>query len=291
MKLHTKIILDLLRVKQWSKNLLIFAALVFGNKLLLPVLAAKVTIGFFLLSFAASALYILNDIRDYKEDRFHPDKKSRPIASGAVKKDFALGVSIILLLISLAGSFILNLQFFIVIITYVILSGLYTLKLKHVVILDVFIVAAGFVLRAIAGAFIINVEISAWLLICVSLLALFVIMAKRRYEINSLSEAAKHRKILEEYSIPFLDQMISIVTAATVIAYSLYTFLSKTGGENPYLMLTIPFVLYGILRYLYLIHQKNLGGSPELIFLKDWPMIINIIFWISSSIAIVYFIK
>ena len=250
MKLHTKIILDLLRVKQWPKNLLVFAALIFSGKLLFPILAAKVTIGFFLLSFAASALYILNDLKDCKEDRYHPDKKTRPIASGAVKTDFALAVSIILLLISLIGAFILNTQFFIVIIAYVLLSGLYTLKLKHVVILDVFIVAAGFVLRAIAGAFIINVEISAWLLICASLLALFVIMAKRRYEINVLSEAAKHRRILEEYSIPLLDQMISVVTAATVIAYSLYTFLSKTGSAHPYLMLTIPFVLYGIFRYL-----------------------------------------
>ncbi len=291
MKIYTGIILELLRAKQWAKNLLIFGAIIFAGKLLDPLSLGKVIIGFFLFSFAASALYIFNDIKDYKEDRVHPAKKSRPIASGAVTTNFAAGTSVLLLIISLSGAFLIDREFFFVLLAYSLLSFFYSLKLKHVVILDIFIVSAGFVLRAISGAYIISVEISEWLLICTSLLALFVIMGKRRYEIETLSNASKHRKILDEYSVSMLDQMISVVTAATVIAYSFYTFLSKTAGQHGLLMLTIPFVLYGIFRYLYLIHKKKLGGAPETIFLKDLPTIINILLWTASSVFIVYFIK
>jgi len=291
MKLHSKIILDLLRVKQWIKNLLVYVALVFTNNLFNQAYFIKVTIGFFLLSFAASALYILNDIKDYKEDRFHPDKKTRPIASGAVRKDFGFAISALLIIISLTGSFILEQGFFRIVLSYIILSLLYTMKLKHAVILDVFIVAALFVLRAIAGAFVINASISPWLIIVTSLLALLVIMAKRRYELSELADPSKHRKVLNEYSVSLLDEMISISAASTVIAYSLYTFTSETAAQHQYLMLTIPFVLYGIFRYLYLMHKKNLGGSPELIFLKDWPMIVNIGLCFITIVIIIYFAK
>lgn len=291
MKLHAVMFLDLLRIRQWVKNPLIYIALIFTNNLFNPALFLKVTVGFFLLSFAASAIYIINDIRDAKEDRHHPEKKYRPIASGNIAPAFAWVICMILMAIALAGSYIIDTGFFYVILTYVIMNLFYTFKLKHVVILDLFIVAAGYVLRAIAGAVIINVAISPWLLICTSLLALFVIMAKRRYEMTSLSDASKHRKILDEYSVPLIDEMTSVVTASTVIAYSLYTFTSDTASRHQYLMLTIPFVLYGIFRYLYLIHKKNLGGNPELIFLKDIPTIVNILLWVATNVVIVYFLK
>jgi 4-hydroxybenzoate polyprenyltransferase len=291
MKLHTVQFLDLLRVKQWIKNPLIYIALIFTNNLFDAGLFMKVTVGFFLLSFAASAIYIVNDINDAKEDRHHPEKKNRPIASGGISPVFAWVICLILTAIALAGSFIIDRGFFYVILIYMLMNLLYTFKLKQIVILDLFIVAAGYVLRAIAGAVIINVVISPWLLICTSLLALFVVMAKRRYEMTMLPDAARHRKILEEYSVPLIDEMTSVVTASTVIAYSLYTFTSATAARHQYLMLTIPFVLYGIFRYLYLIHKKNLGGNPELIFLKDIPTIINILLWVCANVIIVYFLK
>ncbi len=290
MKLQARVILDLLRVKQWSKNFLVYAALIFTSNLFNQLYFFKTTVAFFLLCFAASSLYIMNDISDYKEDRLHSEKKNRPIASGAVDKNFAFVLSFILMIISLAGSFALNFNFGIVIAVYLVLTTLYTIKLKHIVILDVFLLSAFYVLRAIAGAVVISVTISPWLIICTTLVTLFVAMAKRRHEL-SLPEANKHRKILDEYSVQLLDQMISVVTASTVIAYSLYTFTSETAARHNLLMLTIPFVLYGIFRYLYLMHKKNLGGSPEAVFLKDRPMIINIILYVITAIIIVYFVK
>ena len=290
MKLHAGVILDLLRVKQWTKNLLIYAALIFTNNLFNPVYFGKVTVGFFLLCFAASSLYIFNDLADYKSDKLHPQKKNRPIAADTVQKDFAWFLGILLMVISLIGSFFLNFHFFLLIIVYLAMTTSYTLSLKYVVIIDVFILSAGFVLRAIAGALVLSVSISPWLLICTFLLALFLAFAKRRNELT-IPDAHKHRKILEEYSIPLLDEMISVVTASTVIAYSLYTFTSSTAAKHNYLMLTIPFVLYGIFRYLYLVHKKNMGGSPESILLKDKPTLVNIVLFVSATIIIVYFIK
>ena len=290
MKLQAGVILNLLRVRQWPKNMLIFAALVFTNNLFNPGYFGRVLIGFFLLCFASSALYIFNDLADYKSDKLHPTKKNRPIASGAVAKDFALVLAILLLIVALTGSFFLSFNFFLLVVVYAVQTALYTAYLKHVVIVDVFILATGFVYRAIAGALVLSVNISPWLLICTMLLALFVVLAKRRNELT-IPDAHKHRKILEEYSIPLLDEMISVVTASTVIAYSLYTFTSPTAVKHNYLMLTIPFVLYGIFRYLYLVHKKNLGGSPESILLKDMPILIDVVLFIVSTIVIVYFIK
>ncbi|MBP7792026.1 MAG: decaprenyl-phosphate phosphoribosyltransferase [Candidatus Goldbacteria bacterium] len=290
MKVKIKTFFELLRVKQWIKNLLIFIALIFTNNLLNFNLFLKTVVGFILFCFAASSIYIINDIKDAEEDSHHPAKKNRPIASGKIKPSFAFLISILLLVFSLSGSFLLEKNFFIVTLIYILLSVCYTLKLKNIVILDILVVSINYVIRAIAGAAIIKVAISPWLLVCTSLLALFVILAKRRYEL-SLVSPTKHRKILEEYSIPLLDEMISITTASTISAYSLYTFTSETAAKHNYLLLTIPFVLYGIFRYLYLIHKKNLGGSPENIFLKDVPMIVNIVLWIISIIIIIYFLK
>lgn len=291
MSRSASLILELLRVKQWIKNLLVFGALIFTNSITNSQLLLKTITAFFLFSFASSALYIINDIRDKKEDKLHPEKKNRPIASGSVPVSFALALALILAVLSAVSSFLISFPFFIALVSYMLLSFSYSMKLKHIVILDVLLVASGFVIRAAAGALVINVSISPWLLICTSLLALFVVLAKRRHEITLLSDASKHRKILEEYSLPMLDQMISVVTASTVIAYSLYAFTSPTAQKHNYLMLTIPFVLYAIFRYLYLIHKKNLGGSPESVFLKDKPMIIDVLLWTISSIAIISFIK
>jgi 4-hydroxybenzoate polyprenyltransferase len=285
-----KITFELLRIRQWIKNFLIFIALIFTNNLFNFNLLLKTAAGFILLCFASSSIYIFNDIKDAKEDKYHPVKRHRPIASGKINTTFAFFISILLLIISFFGSFMLEKKFFALIVIYVLLSISYTSVLKNIVILDILIIAINYVLRAISGAIIIHVAISPWLLICTSLLALFVILAKRRYELN-LSSAVKHRKILKEYSIPLLDEMISVTTASTISAYALYTFTSETAIRHNYLLLTIPFVLYGIFRYLYLIHKKNLGGSPEYIFLKDIPTIINIVLWISSIIIIVYFVK
>ncbi|OPZ63773.1 MAG: Decaprenyl-phosphate phosphoribosyltransferase [Candidatus Aerophobetes bacterium ADurb.Bin490] len=291
MTAHVKTISDLLRVKQWIKNLLLFAALLFtGNIFTLPLLL-KVITAFFLFCFAASSLYIVNDLKDAKEDRLHPQKKNRPIASGAVGKEFAVTLAVFLALISLSSAYFLNFFFFAVLLSYMVMTSLYTVYLKHLVILDVLTVAAGFVLRPVAGAVVIDAAISPWLLVCTTLLALFVILSKRKHELVTLTDASKHRKTLAEYSPELLDQMISIVTSSTLIAYCLYTFSSSTGSNHPYMMFTIPFVLYGIFRYLYLLHKKNLGGAPELIFLKDIPMIIDISLWVISSAAIITFLK
>lgn len=284
------VLFDLLRVKQWTKNLLIYAALVFTSNLFNPIYFRSVTIGFFLLCFAASSLYIFNDLADYESDRLHPQKKNRPIAANKINKIFAAILAILLMSFSLIGAYLLNFNLFILIICYLTMTTLYTLFLKHVVIVDVFILSIGFVLRAIAGALVLSVTISPWLLICTLLLALFLALAKRRNELT-IPDAHKHRKILEEYSIPLLDEMISVVTASTVITYSLYTFNSATALKHNYLMLTIPFVLYGIFRYLYLIHKKNMGGSPEAILLKDIPIMINVILFVITTIIIVYFVK
>jgi len=286
-----RVLADLLRVKQWIKNLLIFAALLFTGNIFNPLLLLKTITAFLLFSFTASALYIMNDLKDFKEDRLHPVKKLRPIASGAVPHMYAATVAGILIFLGLLGSYFLDFSFFLTVLSYAILTTLYTYYLKHVVILDVFEVALGFILRPIAGALVIGAVISPWLLICTTLLALFVILSKRRNELTVMEDAHKHRKILAEYSVPMLDQMINIVTASTVIAYSLYTFTSDTASRHHLMMLTIPFVLYGIFRYLYLTHKKNMGGAPEQIFLKDLPMIIDAVLWVVTSAAIIMLAK
>jgi 4-hydroxybenzoate polyprenyltransferase len=291
MKKQAELISGLLRTRQWVKNLLVYVALLFTSNLFNGPFLLRVTIGFVLFSLAASSIYIINDIKDSKEDMHHPLKKNRPIASGAVSKQAAAAISAMLIIASLSGSWFLNIYFFFTILVFILMNVLYTFWLKHIVIIDVFVVAAGYVLRTVAGAFIIAALISPWLLICTTLLALFVVLSKRRYELSSITDAVKHRKILDEYSVPLLDEMMSIVTTSTIIAYSLYTFTSETASKHHYLMFTIPFVLYGIFRYLYLMHKKNLGGAPELIFLKDIPMIIDIVLWVGVSVGILYFIK
>jgi 4-hydroxybenzoate polyprenyltransferase len=277
------LIFKTMRPRQWTKNLLVFAALIFSQNLSNLPMVSDATIAFIIFCLLSGSVYTLNDLLDVKQDRTHPKKSQRPLASGKLQPPIAIVSGSILVLLSLANAFWLNTNFGFIALGYFILQIAYSTALKHIVILDVLAVSIGFVLRAIAGAEVINVPISSWLLVCTILLALFLSLGKRRHEIILLEDnAADHRKILFEYSPALLDQMISVVTASTVVAYALYTMSAETIAkfQTDNLKYTIPFVLYGIFRYLYLIHQKSEGGSPEKILLNDRPLLINIILYL-----------
>lgn len=285
------LLIESLRPKQWTKNLILFAGLVFSKSLFQVPLLLKATGGFALFCLLSGAEYLVNDLLDLEQDRAHPLKSKRPLASGRLPVSWAVGAVVVLMGVGLSSSFLLSREFGWIATTYVVLMLGYTLILKHVVILDVIIVAMGFVLRAVAGAAVIGVSISSWLLVCTTFLALFLGLGKRRHELVLLGEnATNHRKILGEYSPYLLDQMVSVVTASTVMAYALYTTAAETvekfGTRN--LIFTLPFVLYGIFRYLYLVHKKSLGGSPEQILIKDRPMILNILLYLLTVAFILY---
>lgn len=286
-----KNILISLRPKQWSKNLIIFAGIVFSHNLFNYPMLVKVLVAFGLFCLLSGSVYLINDVLDLEKDRKHPRKSRRPIASGKVSPQLAMSLAIILALSSLIFSFLLNKFFATAALSYFCLLCLYTLFLKHLVIIDVMTIALGFVLRAIAGAVVIEVAISPWLFVCTILLALFLGTSKRRHELALLEQdATNHRKILEEYNIPLLDQMIAVVTAATVVAYSLYTMSAETRSKlgTPYLALTIPLVLYGLFRYLYLIYCKQQGGSPSELLLNDKPLLICVGLWGLMIVGLVY---
>ncbi len=280
-----------LRIKQWIKNLWVFAALIFSQNVFDLPLLAKTLFAFVLFCIVSGAAYILNDILDLEEDKIHPIKSKRPLASGRLAKNHAFFAFISLVLLGLTGAYFLNINFFVVLLAYLILQVAYSSWLKHVVIIDVFLIAAGFFLRVIAGALAINVQISPWLFICTILIALFLAMSKRRHELVLLAKEAEiHRPILKEYTPQLLDQMIAVVTASTVISYCLYTVspetVSKFGTTN--LLFTVPFVLYGIFRYLYLVHQKDEGGSPEALIIRDKPLLVDLFLWIATAMLILY---
>jgi 4-hydroxybenzoate polyprenyltransferase len=276
--------IKLLRPKQWIKNSFVLAALLFAVKFFDPTYLTKAlwaTLSFCMIS---SVIYVFNDIIDMEKDRHHPKKKFRPIAAGIVTRLEAVFIIIIMLPLSILIGLKLGLPFLATILLYVINNILYTFYIKHVVILDVMSIAGGFILRVAGGALAINVMISPWILLCTLLLSLFLGFSKRRHEIITLEEdAQKHRKILDEYSVDFIDNMLSIVTATVVMSYSLYTF-----NKNIYLMITIPFVLYGIFRYQYVVYKKMEGGSPEETVVSDKPLLIDILMWIFSSLLIMY---
>jgi 4-hydroxybenzoate polyprenyltransferase len=240
----------------------------------------------------SSAHYIFNDLRDIEEDRRHPIKSNRPLASGRLKKGPAVAALVVIGAAGLALSATINTPFLLIVLGYVVLQTAYSMWLKHVVILDVFVVAAGFLIRVVAGGLAIRVEISSWLLICTILLSLFLAMGKRRHELVLLDkDASSHRPILREYNTYLLDQMISVVTASTLVAYCLYTVseetVAKFGTRN--LVFTVPFVLYGIFRYLYLIHQKAEGGTPEALIIRDKPLLADIFLWVAAAALILRF--
>lgn len=284
MRNHTWFLIFLtMRPRQWTKNLLVFAALIFSRNLFNPSMLRESVIAFVIFCLLSGSVYTLNDLLDVQQDRTHPKKSQRPLASGKLRPLTAIVSGALLVLLSLANAFWLNPGFGAIALGYFILQIAYSTLLKHVVIIDVLAVSTGFVLRAIAGAEVISVPISSWLLVCTILLALFLSLGKRRHEIILLEEnAANHRKILYEYSPGLLDQMISVVTASTVVAYALYTMSEETVTkfQTDNLKYTIPFVLYGIFRYLYLIHQRSEGGSPEKILYNDKPLLLNIILYL-----------
>ncbi|MCX6565206.1 MAG: decaprenyl-phosphate phosphoribosyltransferase [Candidatus Aminicenantes bacterium] len=285
-------ILKSLRPAQWTKNLFVFAALVFAREALIGPSLLRAIGAFAVFCILSGALYLVNDVCDLEADRLHPKKRLRPIAAGRISPRRAVAWASVLAAVALAGAFVLRPLFGAVAALYAVLMLGYSFKLKNIVILDVFLIASGFVLRVVAGGVAISVPLSSWLIICMSLLALFIAFGKRRHEIVFLeTEAPLHRPILREYSAYLLDQMISVVTASTVIAYSFYTVSEETvrkfGTSN--LILTTPFVLYGIFRYLYLVHEKGQGGSPEEMIFRDKPLAAAIILWIMAVMIILYF--
>jgi len=280
-----------LRPKQWTKNLVIFAALVFSQTAGEQTHVKLAVQAFAVFCLLSGAVYLLNDLLDYQQDRKHPIKCSRPIASGLLDRRVASVAFVLIAGISILWASLLTRTFLFAALAYFILQVAYSFKLKHTVILDVFSVAAGFVLRTIAGAEAISVEISSWLVICTMLLALFLALCKRRHEIVLLSaKAVEHRKILSEYNIPFLDQMISVVTTATVLSYALYTMSEDTVHKfhTHRLIFTVPFVLYGIFRYLYLVYRKDQGGSPDTILLTDKSLIADLLLYLVATFCILY---
>jgi 4-hydroxybenzoate polyprenyltransferase len=278
-----------LRPKQWTKNAIVFAGLVFAKKLGDPSAVLLALAAFVIFCLLSSVVYVINDMLDVEGDRQHPKKRFRPLAAGDISMTQARVLVGVLLLATLPPAFLLNPMFGLVASIYFISNVAYSLRLKHVVILDVFMIASGFVLRAIAGAVVIRVEISPWFLLCTTLAALFLALAKRRHEMVLLSAgAASHRKILQEYSLPLLEEMLAVVASSTVMAYSLYTFFAPNLPANHAMMWTIPFVLYAIFRYLYLVYRKDLTGSPEEALLKDTPLLICILLFGLSSVIILY---
>lgn len=278
-----------LRPHQWTKNLLVFAALLFSfNHVDVGVIERSV-IAFILFCLVSGCVYILNDFADLQNDRKHPEKRMRPMASGALHPVIALSFGGILLFVSLFSAFFFDTLFGIVLTVYFLLNIGYSLKLKHVVILDVMIISAGFVLRAIGGSLMIGTPFTPWFLLCTMLLALFLAISKRRNEWYLLqTEKGSHRKVLENYSAELLNQLNTIVTAATIISYSLFTF---TSGRTIQLMWTIPLVIFGIFRYLYLITMVDKGGAPEKVLLEDKPILFTVLLYVLTVAAIIHFFE
>jgi len=283
-------LLKTMRPRQWTKNIFVFAALVFDGKLFHLTDFLRTLAGFGLFCLISSAVYIFNDLLDVEADRQHPVKKDRPIASGKLPVPAALAAGATLSLLAIALGFLLAWQFALTILVYFAMMLAYSKWLKHFPILDVLILAAGFVLRVHSGTTLITVErFSPWLYVLMTLLALYLGFGKRRAELALLAgDAADHRKVLDGYTVPLLDQFITIVSGTTIVSYSLYTFFRPETPGNHALMLTIPFVIYAIFRYLYLIQVEQIGGEPEEILLSDRPFQISIFLWGLAVLVIFY---
>ena len=284
------LLLASLRPEQWSKNLFVFAGLVFGQRMN-DVSSVLLTVGAFAVFCAlSSAVYLVNDVLDRDGDRLHPIKRFRPVASGALSPTVAIRAASVLGVVGLSSALWLSPPFGAVAVSYLLLLYLYSVFLKHVVIIDVFTIAAGFVLRTLAGVVIVDVPMSGWLFLCTTLLALFLSLNKRRHEITLLAnDAGQHRPILSEYDPYLIDQMITIVGAATLIAYGTYATSAETASRlgTPWMALTIPFVLYGLLRYLYLVHRRQGGGSPSSLVMTDRPLLVCVTLWAACIVLLI----
>lgn len=280
-----------MRPRQWTKNVFVFAALVFDKQLFHLDSFLRTLAGFALFCLISSCVYIFNDLADVESDRKHPEKKNRPIASGKLPVSAAWVAGIVLVVVTLGLAYLLSAGFEYVIVGYFLINLAYSKWLKHIPIVDVFIIAAGFVLRVHAGVTLISVQrFSPWLYVVMTLLALFLGFGKRRAELALLAQGAgSHRKVLDGYTLPLLDQYIMIVSGTTIVAYSLYTFSAPNVPENHSMMLTIPFMVYAIFRYLYLIEVKHAGGTPEEVLLSDRPFQASMLLWAVTVIIIFYF--
>lgn len=286
-----KYIFKEMRPRQWTKNVFVFAALVFDRQLTVLSSLERTAAAFAIFCLLSSSVYLINDVMDVEADRNHPIKKNRPIAAGNLPIPVALIIAGLLIIISLTASFFLSKELAIIAVVYLLVNLAYSKWLKHFPLIDVMIIAFGFVLRVIAGVSVIEVErFSPWLYIVMSLLALYIGFGKRRAEMTVLTNESNssHRKVLDGYSLTLIDQLLTIVSATTLIAYCLYTFSAPNLPENHAMMLTIPFVMYGIFRYLFLIQIKNKGGEPEELLLKDRPLQVTIFLWGLSVLLIFY---
>ncbi|MFQ5873416.1 MAG: decaprenyl-phosphate phosphoribosyltransferase [Dehalococcoidia bacterium] len=286
-----------MRPKQWTKNLIIFLPVAFTLNLSwdpkdlsdVGSIFSKVGAAFGLFCLLSSAVYLINDIVDLERDRRHPKKRSRPLASGRLSVQTALVVALVFLAVAIPLAFYLELTFGAVATAYVAIMVLYIFLLRRLVILDVFTIAGGFVARAAAGAVVISVTPSPWLYVCTALGALFIGFAKRRHEVLLLGEGgAEHRDSLEHYTPEMLDHLITMIMPSTLIAYTLYTFSAENLPSNHAMMLTIPFVAYGIFRYFFVIHSKNAGGNPEDILIRDIPILVTIGLWLATTVAVLW---
>jgi 4-hydroxybenzoate polyprenyltransferase len=283
-------ILRTMRPRQWAKNVFVFAALVFDGQLFTPGPLVRTVAGFVLLCLASGVVYLVNDLADLPNDRQHPTKRLRPLAAGELSPAVGLAAAAALTALLLSASVLLSLPFAALIVTYVLLNVLYSWWLKHVPIIDVMVVASGFVLRVGAGVVLLTVErFSPWLYVCTTLLALFIGFGKRRAEMVSLAGGANaHRKVLDGYTIALLDHLIVIVSASTLMAYSLYTFSAPNLPSSHAMMLTIPFIVYGLFHYMQMIHVEGAGGAPEDLVLTDRRLQATVVLWGLAVIAILY---
>lgn len=286
-------LLKLIRPKQWIKNFFVFAPLLFSKHIFHVEYLLPAILAFFIFSLASSAVYIINDIMDIESDRVHPKKKYRPIASGEVEIKQALILFSFILILVIIGLFFTNRFFVVVIIAYFLTNLLYSFKIKSIVLLDVFFISFGFMLRVLGGAASISVPISNWMVLTTIFISLFLAISKRRGELSQAvgtENIEKQRKVLKDYSVEFADQLNTIAAAGTIISYALYTVSERTikTFETDKLIYTTPFVIYGIFRYMYLMHQKNMGESPTTIVTKDIPIILDVIAWFIFSMIIIY---
>jgi 4-hydroxybenzoate polyprenyltransferase len=279
--------LRLARPKQWTKNGFVLAGVVFAHEALMVKSVASALLAFVAFCALSGAVYATNDVLDVEEDRKHPIKRSRPVASGEIPPRSAMVFAAMLAIAGLAVSFAVGPGVGLAGVAYLALQAVYTPVLKHTAILDVMSISAGFVIRALAGVAAVGSPISPWLIVCTALLTLFLGFSKRRHEIASLGDGATiHRKNLRDYSVPLLDEMMNIMISATIIAYALYTFFEY---ENYYMMASIPFVVYGVFRYMLLVH-RNGGGNPDTLFLRDRPLQITLLLWLAVVGAVIYVI-
>jgi 4-hydroxybenzoate polyprenyltransferase len=292
-------VLQSMRPKQWTKNGVVLAGVVFSRNLDQPEMLLRAVIATLIFCVLSGSVYLINDIQDIERDRSHPKKRHRPLPAGQISVAQAWAAAIVLALGSIAAAIALHPRFGGAALAYFLLVSGYSFGLKRLVILDVFAIAMGFVLRAVAGVEALAlgssfVPLSPWLLVCTFLLATFLALAKRRNEIYSLEkegmDVAEHRRVLDEYTLPLIDQMIAVVTASTIVAYALYTFDERTVAAfgTPWLAITTPYVMYGIFRYLYLVHRRHLGGSPETIFLTDRAILTTVTLWILTAVGVIY---